>query len=615
MCKLSVVIITYNEERNIARCLESVRDIADDIVVVDSFSTDRTAEICSRYGARFIQNKFAGHIEQKNFAARQAKYDHVLSLDADEELSGRLKASIREVRENWTHDGYYFNRLTNYCGQWIRHTTWYPSRKLRMWDRRKGQWGGLNPHDRFHMQKGARTRFLKGDLLHYSYYTINEHLDKIRSFSDTVAWNYFRHRKRSGVFHIFFRPAWRFVRDFFLRLGFLQGMNGIIISVNSAYETFLKYVKLRDLYLERALSGRESVCFCNTVKSWGGGEKWHYDVSRGLMEEGNQVLVIAGRNSELWKKMQSHGPPVVQARIGNLSFMNPFLLIRLRNMMKREKVKTIILNLSADLKTAGLAARLAGVENIIYRRGLAIPVKNTLLNRFLYRKVITGIIANSRATRDAILANNPGLIDPDRIHVVYNGIRIGEYLDRPSRPVYRRKEDVIVLGNSGRLVRQKGHKYLLEICRKLKDGGLRFRMLIAGEGKLRPFLEGYARELGIGREVHFLGFIKNTKDFMESLDVFLLTSLWEGFGYVLTEAMLCGKPVVAFDLSSNPEIVIDRETGFLVRENDLGQFAGRVMELAGDPELRKKMGRKGKERVIQTYDYSRTFGQVKGIIL
>ena len=121
MTKLTAVIITLNEEKNIGRCLESVKDIADEIVVVDSFSTDNTEKICKQYGIRFLQHSFVGHIEQKNWAITQAKYPHILSLDADELLSDRLKRSIREVKENCEFDGYYFNRLTNYCGKWIRH--------------------------------------------------------------------------------------------------------------------------------------------------------------------------------------------------------------------------------------------------------------------------------------------------------------------------------------------------------------------------------------------------------------------------------------------------------------------------------------------------------------
>ncbi|MEK6565704.1 MAG: glycosyltransferase family 2 protein, partial [Bacteroidota bacterium] len=134
MTRLSVVIITHNEEQNIARCLESIRGVADEIVVVDSFSTDKTRAICQKHGARFIRHKFEGHIEQKNFAMRQAKSPYILSLDADEALSPELRQSILDVKNNWASDGYRINRLTNYCGAWIRHCGWYPDTKLRLLD-------------------------------------------------------------------------------------------------------------------------------------------------------------------------------------------------------------------------------------------------------------------------------------------------------------------------------------------------------------------------------------------------------------------------------------------------------------------------------------------------
>ena len=142
MIKLSVVIIAFNEERNIARCLQSVKDIADDILVVDSFSSDKTREIALSYGARVIEHGFEGHIQQKNWAITQSKYPHILSLDADEALSDELKKSIIEAKSNWQFYGYNMNRLTNYCGKWVRYCGWYPDKKLRLWDCRQGEWKG-----------------------------------------------------------------------------------------------------------------------------------------------------------------------------------------------------------------------------------------------------------------------------------------------------------------------------------------------------------------------------------------------------------------------------------------------------------------------------------------
>lgn len=250
--KLSVVVITYNEEKNIGRCLASVREVADDIVVVDSYSTDRTGEICSQHGARFIPHTFYSHIDQKNWAITQAMYPHVLSLDADEALSDRLKRSILEVKNNWQHDGYYFNRLTNYCGKWIRHTTWYPSRKLRLWDARKGHWGGLNPHDKFQLDHGARKKHLRGDLLHYSYYTIGEHKAQLEKFSTIHAQSYYKMGVKTNKFKRLAHTAWRFMNDFIFRMGFIDGKSGFIISRLGAREVNLKYRKLKDLWQEGA---------------------------------------------------------------------------------------------------------------------------------------------------------------------------------------------------------------------------------------------------------------------------------------------------------------------------------------------------------------------------
>jgi glycosyltransferase involved in cell wall biosynthesis len=245
---LSVVIITFNEERNIGRCLDAVRSIADDIVVVDSFSTDKTEAICKEKGARFVQHAFEGHIQQKNWAITQAKFPYVLSLDADEAPDETLLASICAVKQNWSHDGYTMNRLTNYCGQWIRHCGWYPDTKLRLWDSRKGAWTGINPHDRYEMQQDATVMHLNGDLLHYSYYSIEEHYRQADKFSGIAAQALFARGKKAGVVLAAIKYWAKFVRNYIVNAGFLDGRYGWTISRISAYETWQKYMKLRALW-------------------------------------------------------------------------------------------------------------------------------------------------------------------------------------------------------------------------------------------------------------------------------------------------------------------------------------------------------------------------------
>ena len=247
MQKISAVIITYNEEKNIERCLLSVKDLVDEIVVVDSFSTDKTEEICRAYGVKFIKHEFEGHIEQKNWAITQASNPYILSMDADEALSDTLKTSIKSVKADWTYDGYRFNRLTSYCGKWIKHTGWYPDVKLRLWDSRKGSWKGVNPHDRYEMTDDAKIKYLKGDLLHYSYYTIKQHLDQVNKFTEIAAIAAVKEGKKTNLIKIILHPLWKFLRDYFFKLGILDGYYGFVISVISSHATFVKHLKIKEL--------------------------------------------------------------------------------------------------------------------------------------------------------------------------------------------------------------------------------------------------------------------------------------------------------------------------------------------------------------------------------
>ena len=247
MHKLSAVIITFNEERNIARCLDSLQSVADEIIIVDSFSTDKTQEIASKYNAVFIQHAFEGHIQQKNYALSCASFNFVISLDADEALSETLRNNILKVKMGQIADGYSMNRLSNYCGHWIRHGSWYPDKKLRLFNRTKVQWAGINPHDKAEAIEGSVVNHLDGDILHYTYYTIEEHVKKLDYFSSIAAKAYFEKNKHAGWFDLSIRPGFAFFRDFILRAGFLDGYYGWVIAKFTAQYTLQKYVKLRFL--------------------------------------------------------------------------------------------------------------------------------------------------------------------------------------------------------------------------------------------------------------------------------------------------------------------------------------------------------------------------------
>jgi len=248
MISISAVTVAFNEEQNIERCIRSLQNVADEIIVVDSFSTDRTKEICQALGVRFVQNKFDGYIEQKNFGLSLAQNEFVLSLDADEELSEVLRDSILEVKQNSTADGYTMNRLNNYCGRWIKHCGWYPDRKLRMAKRESAAWGGDNPHDKLILPNGTVIKHLSGDLLHYSFQTQAEYIKQQKKFAEISAMSYFKRGKKTTAFALLLSPLFKFLKDYFFNLGFLDGADGWIICTTATHVTYLKYKKLRALW-------------------------------------------------------------------------------------------------------------------------------------------------------------------------------------------------------------------------------------------------------------------------------------------------------------------------------------------------------------------------------
>ncbi|MFT3677927.1 MAG: glycosyltransferase family 2 protein [Chitinophagaceae bacterium] len=245
MERLSVVIITYNEERNLARCLESVLPVADEIVVLDSFSTDHTVEIAESYGAVVYQQKFLGYIAQKNKALTLATYNYVLSLDADEALDKTLQQSILKVKKGgYAFKAYKMNRCANFCGKFIRYGAWYPEPKIRLFDRRVLSWGGLDPHDRIIVPATTAVCPLKGDLLHYICSTVKELKLRNDNFSTIAARSLYRAGRRTNWLKILASPTWFFINDLFIRRGILNGYRGWQIAINQARYHFFKYLKL-----------------------------------------------------------------------------------------------------------------------------------------------------------------------------------------------------------------------------------------------------------------------------------------------------------------------------------------------------------------------------------
>lgn len=256
--KISVCVIGLNEEKRLADCLLSVKPIADEIVYVDSLSKDKSRTIAKQHGARVINQKFLGHVQQKNLAVAKAKHDWILSLDCDERLSAEALRSILAEKERRASDpaaaeitSYSFNRLTYYIYRWIRHSGWYPDKKIRLFHRKHAAWTGENPHDRVENPAGKNLH-LKGDILHYSFNSISDHIKTIEAFSEIAAAEALRKGRRSGPFTIVFRSLWVGVRKMLFEFAFLDGVAGLILTGLSIAATWSKYSKLYILQKQKA---------------------------------------------------------------------------------------------------------------------------------------------------------------------------------------------------------------------------------------------------------------------------------------------------------------------------------------------------------------------------
>ncbi len=238
--QISAVIITKNEERNIGRCLASLEGLADEVIVVDTFSEDKTLDICRKYGVKVISKDWMGYAATKNFANEQASCPYILSLDADEALTDVLRNSILGIKQKM-NGVYSFNRLAYYCGKPIKHGGWYPDRKIRLFPKGSARWEGAYVHEELVPQAGLFETWLDGDLLHYTYYTVDEHRARARRYAALAAESLKSKKRGILLVKAAFSPLWRFIQMYFVRLGVLDGWRGFRIGIITAREVAWKY--------------------------------------------------------------------------------------------------------------------------------------------------------------------------------------------------------------------------------------------------------------------------------------------------------------------------------------------------------------------------------------
>lgn len=335
-----------------------------------------------------------------------------------------------------------------------------------------------------------------------------------------------------------------------------------------------------------------------------------------MHHKGHNVIVVTNNDSALNNKLTKTDIKCINLNINNLSFLNPFKINRLKKILKENKIEAIVINISEDLKIGGLAAKNADVKRIIYRRGSALAIKNSFLNRYYFKNIVTDVLTNSRATKLSVLENNKELFPKDDIKVIYNAIDCSPFVNTNNKPIYKKTyTDEILLTSLGRLEYEKNHQFLIYLSKELKDRNVKHKILIGGEGSLKENLINLSKELKVDKEVLFSGFINDTKEFLMNGDIFIHPSLWEGFGYVLAEASLCHKPVIAFNTTSIPEIVINNKSGYVVELNNTKEVANKIELLASNDKLRDDLGKFGNQYINSNFSNTIIYNQMEDYLV
>lgn len=242
--QLTSTIITFNEERNIARCINALMPISDEIIVLDSFSTDKTIEICKAKGVRIEQREWKGYSNAKNYLNQLATHEYIFSVDADEAPDEKLQQQILEIKKKGFTGVYSVNRLTNYCGKWIKHSGWYPDVKTRVFPKATSQWEGEYVHEELVVENNPEPIVLDGHLLHYSYYSQKEHRQRADKYSELTAIKMYKKGQRVGPLKPYISAVGRFIAMYFIKTGFLDGVAGFHIARISALSNIYKYKEL-----------------------------------------------------------------------------------------------------------------------------------------------------------------------------------------------------------------------------------------------------------------------------------------------------------------------------------------------------------------------------------
>jgi len=347
----------------------------------------------------------------------------------------------------------------------------------------------------------------------------------------------------------------------------------------------------------------KTIVFFNTNEAWGGGEKWHLNMAISLKANSFKVIIICLPNSELAKMAKENDIDFIPISLTNLSFLNPVKILQVRSLLKKVNPFGIFMNLPRDVKICAPLAKSLGIAKVFYRRGMPHPLKNNLVNKFVFKNIDL-FIANSEEIKKSIIQNCPEL--EEKTKIIYNGVI-------PKENIPKHMNEKLILGNIGRLVEQKGQRDLLKVAKTLKVMNFPFHLYIAGTGPMKEELEQTIKRYGLKDHVELLGH-RPANEVFEMIDLFIFTSHFEGSANALIEALQYQKPVVAFDISSNPEVVENGREGILIPPFDCEKMALAITELSIQPELCESFRNNAKAKINSKFNYKNKIQEVIELI-
>lgn len=368
----------------------------------------------------------------------------------------------------------------------------------------------------------------------------------------------------------------------------------------------------------------KNIVFLNSCPVWGGGEKWTFTTAKILNEDpAYNVYIATGRDTELYKRAEKDGIKTKEVQIkSGITVLNPFKVKEFVSFLKNKNIDIMFLNMSQDLKFGGITGKIANLEKIIYRRGLAVPIKDRFYNKFLFNKCLTNVIANSISVKKSLLKNTSEWLDEEKIDIIYNGVDLAKI----EKEVEERKSDLIkefnldpkdfLIANVGRLTEQKGHRYLLEALSILKnkfDKFNKFKVLIVGKGDLEKELKTKVQALGLENQIIFTGFRNDIYNILAASDFLVHTALWEGCPNTILEAMAAGTPIVAADIPSVKEILINEDVGYLAENKNAEDIADKILKMI-DNSKRNQFSRNAKNLVTNKFTQKIMIENIKKIL-